>query len=91
MTPTLLNEKLMTRKEARFVIGWSKTTLWRRERDGLPFIDNRIGSVTLAWWVELYDAAKVLRKSIRSVWRWPLRRQQQLLKQAYEKKTRRRI
>ncbi|MDR3406360.1 MAG: hypothetical protein P4L99_28000 [Chthoniobacter sp.] len=83
MSPKLkLSETILTQKEAAFALRRSRTTLWRRKREGLPFVDGRIGAETLAWFMEVRDAAKKLGKPIKDVMQWPRDRQEQLLKQA---------
>jgi predicted DNA-binding transcriptional regulator AlpA len=80
-----LNEPLLTAKEVCFTLGWSRTTLWRRKREGCPFVGGRIGSVTLAWWMELRDAARKLGLPVQAVWRLPRRRQEEVLIRAAAK------
>lgn len=42
----------LTRKEILFLLKWSRTTLWRRERDGLRFVDGEIEVRELLDWIE---------------------------------------
>ncbi len=48
----LPSEDRLTRKEILFLLKWSRTTLWRRERDGLRFVDGEIEVRELLEWLE---------------------------------------
>jgi hypothetical protein len=78
------NEKLLYAKQVCSILGWSRVTLWRRKCEGMPFVDGRIGDVTLAWWMELRDAARKMGRPIAKVWKWPRWRQERLLREAAE-------
>jgi hypothetical protein len=40
------------RKEVLYLLKWSRTTLWRRERDGLRFVHREIEVRELREWLE---------------------------------------
>ena len=87
MPPKLrLNEELLTSKEVCFILGRSRTTLWRRKLEGAPFVDGRIGDATLAWWLERRDAARKLKMPVRVFLRLRRRDQERLLKKVAQKK-----
>ena len=45
-------EQRLLRKEVLFHLQWSRTTLWRRERDGLRFVGGEIEVRELQEWLE---------------------------------------
>jgi hypothetical protein len=45
-------EDRLHRKEVMFLLKWSRATLWRRERDGLRFVDGTIEVRDLIEWIE---------------------------------------
>ncbi|HEV7401674.1 MAG TPA: hypothetical protein VGO11_02065 [Chthoniobacteraceae bacterium] len=45
-------EHRLGRKEVLYLLKWSRTTLWRRERDGLRFVAGEIEVRALREWLE---------------------------------------
>lgn len=43
-----------------FHLKWSRTTLWRRERDGLRFVDGTIEVQELQEWLERWERRPAL-------------------------------
>jgi hypothetical protein len=50
----------LTRKEVCFHFKRGRTTVWRWELEGAPFVGGRVDEFQLLWWLEQRDAAKTL-------------------------------
>lgn len=72
-------DPVMTFKEVCFVVGWSRTTLWRRRNEGCPFVGGRINSTTLSWWIEQRDAARKLGMTVKKFLTLSRKRRERLL------------
>ncbi len=59
------SETLLSYKELQFVFGVDRTTLWRRKREGYPFLDCRIPSSVWMWCEAQRSAARELGLSFR--------------------------
>jgi hypothetical protein len=77
-------ENLLSRKDILRIFGWNRSTLWRREREGLPIIAGRIGENKLAWWLEQRDAAKRLGIPVRTFLHHPREIRETLLAAALQ-------
>ena len=54
----------LCRKEVLFHLKWSRTTLWRRERDGLRFADGTIEVRELDAWLDHWARGAELREAL---------------------------
>ncbi|MGA3170337.1 MAG: hypothetical protein ABSE62_04930 [Chthoniobacteraceae bacterium] len=77
-----LAQELLTSKEVCFVLKWSRSTLWRRKLEGLPFAGGRISAPRLAWWIEQRDAARMLKMDVKRFLKLPRSRKERLLARA---------
>jgi len=74
--------ELLTRKEVVFHFRRDRTTVWRWQSEGAPFIDGRIKLTELVWWLEQRDAAKRLGIAPKVFFAKPRKVREQLLKVA---------
>lgn len=52
--------EILTRKEVCYYFDCERTTVWRWEKEGAPFIGGRVRLTELVWWMEQREAAKRL-------------------------------
>jgi hypothetical protein len=72
-------DSLLCRKEVRQLLQWERTTLWRREREGLRFVADRISLGNLMWWLEQRDAAIRLGMRVQDFLEMPREAREKLL------------
>lgn len=51
----LPSDQRLLRKEVLYLLKWSRTTLWRRERDGLRFAGGEIEVGALREWLARWE------------------------------------